>query len=104
MPDQEANDTKAQNDELSIPPKTKDAIADAINKKIPGSAKCNVCPDGSFMIGDHFVSLLVTSGESSGGTIIGGPTYPCVMLICGNCGHTRLHNAILLNVLPVDGQ
>lgn len=69
-----------------------------LNERLPGSGKCPLCAPGQFTMAAHFVSATLVS--PSGGLMIGGGNYPCLMLICNNCGHTRLHNAIILDVFP----
>jgi hypothetical protein len=48
-------------------------------------------------LADHLVSAPV---YSSNGMYLGGPSYPCVMVVCSNCGYTMFHNAVVIGVVP----
>ncbi|MEN9682372.1 MAG: hypothetical protein RLZZ427_123 [Pseudomonadota bacterium] len=80
-----------------------DAIADdqfnqliaVINQRVPNAAHCRSCGKHEVTISPHVVSPLIVH---NGSTMLGGTTYPQVMLICGNCGETRYHNAVVLGV------
>lgn len=92
-----------ENPEEAVPPPPADAIPadqfkqliDAINKRVPKAAHCRSCGKNQVSVAPHAVSPLVIH---NGGTLLGGTTYPQIMLICGHCGETRYHNAVVLGV------
>ena len=70
-------------------------IVAQLSTRAPNSGACQVCKNGRYTIAPHLVTPLINQEE---GLLMGGPSYPQVMLICGNCGHTRYHNVIALGV------
>src|SRR5437867_769361 len=44
--------------------------------------------------------VIMTLPYSGGGVIVGGPTYPLLVVTCVNCGYTVLVNAIVAGVVP----
>lgn len=57
---------------------------------------CPVCNDSKWIIGDHVVSPMLFTGDS---VMIGGGSYPQVMVISQTCGYTLYLNAILCGVV-----
>ena len=60
-----------------------------------------VCPysqDSNWIVGDHAVMPMVV-GEG-GATVIGGTSYPQVMVVCKTCGHTVFLNAVIVELFP----
>lgn len=55
---------------------------------------CSVCYATSWMVGDNLVAPVIFRT----GYVLGGPAYPQVMLICKNCGHTMLLNAVMMGL------
>ncbi len=39
-----------------------------------------------------------------GGLIVGGPTYPQVMIVCTVCGNTKYFNAVIMGVVEKEGE
>ena len=60
-------------------------------------SRCSICGQRRFSIGDHFVTSPVYM--PNGGLAIGGPSYPQIMFICMNCGHTLFINAVQAGVI-----
>ena len=79
----------------AMPQEQIEDIARKLNERIERSGACKVCGKGHYSIGPHLVAPPVIQ---DGGLMLGGPTYPLVMLICGNCGHTRFHNITALGL------
>ena len=58
---------------------------------------CGWCGENKWFPVDDFVQVNAFEGR---GVLMGtGPTYPCVMTVCGNCGNTMLFNALLIGLL-----
>jgi predicted nucleic-acid-binding Zn-ribbon protein len=76
---------------------TKQKIAKIIEEK--GALKpCARCGQQNFSLLDGFTSLPL-SQEVSNNVIIGGPTVPCVVIACSNCGHIEFHAIGALGLL-----
>ena len=58
---------------------------------------CPICGEPNWQIGDHLVapSLL----NASGGLLIGGVSYPHVLLISTPCGYTIFLNAVVVGIV-----
>lgn len=72
----------------------KDKIKTWLENKTKNPA-CPVCNDPNWVIGDHLVQPM---NGASGGLVIGGVTYPQVMIISTNCGYTRYFNAVVMGI------
>ncbi|MFM2301650.1 MAG: hypothetical protein RLZZ84_1386 [Pseudomonadota bacterium] len=79
----------------AIPEKQFEQLIEAINDRVPNAAHCRSCGKNQVSIAPHAVSPLIVH---NGGTTLGGTTYPQIMLICGHCGETRYHNAVILGI------
>ncbi len=63
---------------------------------------CSVCQKNNWIIGEHLVTT--TKISEKGDILLGGVTYPQVMLVCGNCAVTLSFNARLIGVVKDDPQ
>lgn len=61
-----------------------------------GPRPCSVCGDNNWTLGAH---LVVPNTWAGGAISMGGMSYPQVMLICRNCGHTNFFNAVIVGAL-----
>ncbi|MGA2063044.1 MAG: hypothetical protein ABSG67_21440 [Thermoguttaceae bacterium] len=57
---------------------------------------CPICKQKNWGITEHLIYLPIYTPNA---LTIGGPTYPCVQLICNNCGSVQLINAVHTGVL-----
>lgn len=88
----------------------KKAIADKLNQLWQGAKQCPVCGQAQWTVGDHLVTPTTLGPNNS--VMLGGLSYPQVMVISNACGYTMFFNAIVLgvvpsvadNVPPLDGQ
>jgi hypothetical protein len=55
-----------------------------------------MCGKGPWNVQDSTFQL---TEYNEGSFVVGGPVIPVVPVICGNCGHTVLVNAILSGVV-----
>ena len=77
--------------------KLKDKIVQELETK--GATKpCQRCGQPSFSLLDGFVNLPLTE-EISSNVIIGGPSVPCAVLGCNNCGNLSFHALGALGML-----
>ena len=86
----------ANADEKALTRQQKDLVSDWLNPRWL-TKKCPVCSHNNWVIADHLVHGLTYSG---GGVTIGGPLYPLVLLICQNCAHTLVFNAVVMGLVP----
>jgi hypothetical protein len=76
---------------------TKEKIAKQIEAK--GALKpCARCGQQKFSLLDGFVSLPL-SQEISNNVVIGGPSVPCAVVACSNCGHIDFYALGALGLL-----
>ena len=60
---------------------------------------CTVCGENSWQLAKHAIWPNIY-GER--GPLIGGTSYPQIMLICNNCAHTVYFNAVLMGLFSDD--
>lgn len=82
-------------DELT--PKEKEIALAWLNEKWVTDKGCPICTSNQWRIGDALVAPM--NSTPGGGVMIGGPTYPQLMLICTNCGHTHYFNAVVMGLV-----
>jgi len=65
-------------------------------------SRCPICGQnqGNWSLADHVV---VPISWSITGALLGGATYPQVMVNCGVCGYTVYINAIIAGIVPRNG-
>lgn len=59
---------------------------------------CARCGNKNFSLLDGFASLPLTQ-EVSNNVILGGPSVPCAVIACDNCGHIAFHALGALGLL-----
>lgn len=60
--------------------------------------KCECCDHNKWTIAQHLIYPL-----SLGDRIYSKEeTYPCVLIVCKNCGNSKLFNAVIMEVLPLE--
>lgn len=59
---------------------------------------CPVCGTRAFTLLDHLVQPVTLGADQD--LMLGGVGYPQFMLMCNNCSHTLLFNAVASGVLP----
>jgi hypothetical protein len=57
---------------------------------------CPISGHQNWVLGDHIVQPVTHAG----GVVIGGVSYPQIMVICGGCGYTVYMNAVIAGVVP----
>lgn len=65
-------------------------------RKLPA---CPFCGKPNWIAGDHLVTPIIFSGGSN--LMIGGASYPQVMLISEGCGYTQYFNAVVIGIAAV---
>jgi len=75
-------------------------VVEFLQSKWGDRARCQGCGESHWGVGDIVVSSVPMSG--GGGLVIGGPTYPFVVVFCSNCGQAAFVNAIVCGVLAGD--
>lgn len=96
--DSEATGDEPKPDESTgLPEDWRERAVTALNLKVPGSGQCIRCRTGTVTIAPDPVTPMVF--ERAGGITIGGRSYPQIMVVCGNCGHTSYFNLIALGAV-----
>jgi hypothetical protein len=55
---------------------------------------CPICKDDNWFVADHVVYPM----NYAGGSIVGGPAYPQVMVVSTKCGYTMYFNAAMIGI------
>lgn len=82
---------------MKIDQEVKKEIAEKLNEK-GATQPCNRCGQPNFSLLDGFVNLPLNQ-EISGNVVIGGPSVPCAVLACNNCGNLSYHALGALGML-----
>ena len=57
---------------------------------------CPFCGSGNWTLAEHTVNVPIYTPNTM---MLGGPSYPCVMLVSEPCGHSVLFNAVVMGVI-----
>ncbi len=71
-------------------------VAEWLNKKWQGKKNCPLCGENNWNIGDRAGKIPIYYPSA----VVGGPSYPLVVVTCNNCGYTLLFNALFVGLLP----
>lgn len=75
-------------------------VAEKLKEKGAGSAKCELCNNDKWIVGEYIVTPL---GIARRGNFLAeasnDPFHPSFLVICDNCGNTKIIN---INVLGLD--
>jgi predicted nucleic-acid-binding Zn-ribbon protein len=66
-----------------------------LNKKWQGNKNCPICSQNNWAVG----SVLELREFNDGNLVVGGPITPVIPIICNNCGHTLMFNAIVSGII-----
>jgi ribosomal protein L37E len=75
----------------------KDEIAKKLNEK-KAVLPCQRCGQSNFSLLDGFANIPLNK-EVSGNVVIGGPSVPCAVIACNNCGNISYHALGALGML-----
>ena len=56
-----------------------------------GERQCPICQASAWGVGDDLLRLWTSKHV---------PSYPCIVVVCNNCGYTMLFNAVRMGLLP----
>jgi predicted nucleic-acid-binding Zn-ribbon protein len=74
---------------MKLDQQKKEEIVKKLQEK--GAVKsCSRCGHPKFSLLDGFISFPM-SQEISNNLIVGGPSVPCAVVACDNCGHLEFH-------------
>ena len=83
---------------MKLDQEAKQKIAKSLEEK--GALKpCARCGHPNFSLLDGF-STIPLSQEVSNNIVLGGPSVPCAVVACNNCGHLEFHALGALGLLP----
>ena len=71
-------------------------ILSALTTKMGEIKPCPLCGDNNWQLQDGLVRLVVQEKKTR--LSLGGRNFPCIALICSNCGNTHLVNLISLGL------
>ncbi len=77
-------------------------IVAAITKRVPKIGVCPICGNPDWQFQDGFIRIVVQKDIRN--ISLGGQNYPCVVIICKNCGNTHLLNLITLGLGDLIGE
>lgn len=78
----------------------KEKAIDWIADKWPeGKRNCECCGFSCWTVADDLIAPLSFIRE--GVTSSGGDLYPFVLLVCGNCGSSKLFNAVMTGIVSI---
>ena len=63
---------------------------------------CPICKKTDWFIADHMVAPPITSPDA--GMMVGGMSYPHILMISKQCGYTMFINAVMAGLLPPSGE
>jgi hypothetical protein len=73
----------------------REAVTKFLHKTV-ATVNCTWCGENQWGVEPNIVQLTQYFGPGVIGS--GGPVYPLIMLVCGNCGHTMLFNALVMGI------
>jgi predicted nucleic-acid-binding Zn-ribbon protein len=77
----------------------KQLAIDWINRHWRGrSQACPICGNTNWTLADHLVQPTTVGAQNA--LILGGTSYPVVMIISPTCGYTMLFNAVIMGLVP----
>lgn len=83
----------------ALSPEDRATVAMWLSDHWSGDRHCPVCGHNDWNISEMIVQMI---GWSPRGMTLGGPTFPVVPVICGNCSNTRLFSAVRMGLaLPL---
>jgi len=80
----------------------KETVISWLKEKWKGeSADCPICGSNDWNVGDHVAEMPALSK-----TMLASrrATYPHVVMVCANCGHTLLFNAVVMRIVSREWQ
>lgn len=66
-----------------------------LGEKFKPALLCPVCRQNQWILGEY-LTILPTAPKAQ--AILGGPSYPHIVLTCGNCANTLLLSAVKIGV------
>ncbi len=58
---------------------------------------CEICNNNTWSLAEDIVTAMPLYDKS---IVLGGRSYPQVMLVCKNCGNTKYFNAVTMGLIP----
>lgn len=89
---------RPQDDRLSQT--DKERIIVLLNDRWRGIKLCPISGHNDWVVNDHLVH---PPTWHRGAFVLGGPTYPHVLLTCRQCGYSLFFNALIIGFLEPDG-
>jgi hypothetical protein len=74
----------------------RERIVAAIREKAPQFSRCSICGHSNWALQDQLVIHVLQDNPKA--FMLGGPSLPCVVIVCANCGNTYFLNAMVLGL------
>ena len=68
-----------------------------LRERLNDGPDCSLCGGREWIICKHLVRVF--AGNTKGDVLVGGASYPKIMLLCKNCGNTLLFNALFAGII-----
>ena len=81
---------------MALTPEQQELVITRLNERIKGQFRCPASNDSNWAVQDHLSRIPATDNLNV--NVLGGPTYPCVVVICNTCGYTALFNLYTLGL------
>ncbi len=81
---------------MALDPETIAKISALINVKWR-KKDCHLCGANAWVV-NGFMSMPL--GDKGTELTLGGQIFPCVAVVCGNCGNTHFINGLVAGVVP----
>jgi hypothetical protein len=76
----------------------KKIILEWLDKKWPTFKRvCEICNASTWSLSEDLIAPTPFLG---GSIVLGGRSYPQVMIICTSCGNTKYFNAVTIGIMP----
>lgn len=77
-------------------PQERERILRRVTERLPNLGTCVACRSNQWTLAEGFVAFPLQ--DSTGTFTLGGPTMPCIAVVCNVCGNTLFLNAIVLGL------
>jgi hypothetical protein len=77
----------------------KQRASDWINRHWRGQSQaCPICGSNQWTLADHLVQPVTVGAHNA--LLLGGTSYPHVLVISPTCGYTMMLNAVIIGLVP----
>lgn len=77
-------------------PQEREQILRTVKERLPNLGSCATCRSNEWTLADGVVAFPLQ--DSAEAYALGGPTMPCIAIVCKVCGNTLFLNAVVLRL------